>query len=310
MQRLIVYNKTLHTLRSSINEDYFYFKYISTFLDFFYLALYDNGYDMNNIYYCNTNNSTYDWVKENCTFNPIEPQANDSRTKTSGTLYYYHIPVMHNYSDLVIRYSGKNENGIFKAVGEYGSFIQKLDMLDSPYDITIFENCSNYFYRNITGLSSNYLYLYFEDKGKSLEDPIYYCFTKYDPENNYYLAKNCNYSSVKLDEKDPTSDFAYLYKVEIASKSGYILVKYFVNSSNGWLKVSARTSKFLSKVAIAFIVIGCLVFVGIIISLIVYGCKKRAARNQAYIPDQPAVIDSTPNDPFMTKTNDIQPINL
>ena len=309
IQRVQIYNLSLTKLNSSTDEDHFYFHHVSKYRDFFYLALYDNGYDMNKISYCSTNISTY-WKIDDCKFNLIEPQDKDSRNNTSGIIYYYIIPSIPDDQDLIIKYSGKNGNGIFKAAGSYRSFIERLNVVGSNYDITTFENSNNYFYTNIGGLTSKYLYLYFEDKHKSLEDPIYYCFTKYDPENNYSLAKNCNYSSVKIDEKDPVGGYDFVYKVEIGSKSGNILVKYFVNSSKGWLKVSARTSKFLSRVAIAFIVIGCLVFVGIIIVLIVYGCKKRIARNQAYIPDQPAVIDSTPNDPFMTKTNDIQPINL
>ena len=178
-------------------------------------------------------------------------------------------------------------------------------MLDSKIAITKFEYSNNYFYTNIGGLTSDYLYFYFEDKYKSLQDPIYFCFTWEEPYNNYSLTKNCNYFTLYVDDKNPASDYDYLYKVNIPPYSGYILVKYFVNSSKGWLKVKFRTSKYLSKVAIAFIVIGSLVFVGIIIGLIVYCRKKRAIRNRAYIPDQQAVNDSTPNEPFITQTNDI-----
>lgn len=106
-------------------------------------------------------------------------------------------------------------------------------MLDSKTAITTFEYSNNYFYTNIGGLISDYLYFYFEDKYKSLQDPIYFFFTGEEPYNNYSLSKNCNYFTLYVDDKNPASDYDYLYKVNIPPYSGYILVKYFVNSSKG-----------------------------------------------------------------------------
>ena len=76
-------------------------------------------------------------------------------------------------------------------------------------------------------------------------------------------------------------------------------MKYYVSSSNGYLYVKIRKSKPLSTVAIVFIIIGSLAFVGIIIGLIAYCYKRRESRNFANVPTQPAVMVSTPIYPSM-----------
>ena len=78
-----------------------------------------------------------------CTFNLTDYETYDSRTNTSSSSYYYKIPISSKDSDLIIRYSGNNNNGIFKEAGSYRSFIEKINMVDSKTAITIFENSNN-----------------------------------------------------------------------------------------------------------------------------------------------------------------------
>ena len=77
-------------------------------------------------------------------------------------------------------------------------------------------------------------------------------------------------------------------------RTDYIIVRYSTIYS-GSLYVKIRTPKPLSTVAIVFIVIGSVIFVGIIIGLIVYCCKKRERQNLACAPIPSAVVVSPPN---------------
>ena len=158
------------------------------------------------------------------------------------------------------------------------------------------KNRDNYFYTYIGYHNFDYLHFYINDPNRLLENPIYYCTTYFYPES--YL--DCTFNILFYAERNPNNDYDYLYKVNVSAYNGrYIILKYSVSSANGYLYVKIRSSKPLSTVAIVFIVIGSLAFVGIIIGLIVYCCKKRASRNLAYVPTQPEMIATTPIYPSM-----------
>ena len=289
-------DNSLKNLRPSTNEDYFYFS-IDGYYKRLYLFLLDNGYSINKIYYCNTYVYPSQSSIKNCSFNQLSSVFNDSQIKSSGKSYYYSIPILSKGSFSIIRYSGSNSYGTFKASGSYTHFIQVIT-LDASYntDITTLEDRNNYFSSYNEFYSSDYLYLYIKDKSKLLANPIYYCITSCLPQS--YLV--CNFSSLYYDEKNPTSDYDYLYSFYFSKRRGFnIVLKFSVSSSNGLLSVKVRSSKFLSTVAIVFIVIGPLAFIGIIIGLIVYCCKRRASRNLSYVLTQPEVIASAPVYPSM-----------
>ena len=290
---------SLTTLRASKNEDYFYFSIGNYTYYTLYLFLLDNGYNINKIYYCTTYTYPSQSSIKSCSFYRLDYDVSDSQTKSSGKSYYYHVGILSRYSYIIIRYSGSNSYGTFKASGSFTEFIKdiKLDA-SSDRDITTLENINNYFYTYIAGYSG-YFYFYIKDKSNLLENPIYYCITSKYP--MYYLG--CTFNRLNYYEKNPISDYDYLYRIYVSYNSGsygsYILLKYFVSSSNGYLYVKIRSSKLLSTVAIVFIVIGPLAFVAIIIGLIVYCCKRRASRNLAFVPTQPEVISSAPVYPSM-----------
>ena len=105
----------LSTLRASKDDDYFYFsidKYLSK--RFLYLYLLENDYSINKIYYCQTNTFPSQSAIESCSFFFIN--YND---KNSDTSYNYKIPILSNDSYIIIRYSGSNNNGSFKAIFSY-----------------------------------------------------------------------------------------------------------------------------------------------------------------------------------------------
>ena len=281
----------LSTLRASRDDDYFYFsidKYLSK--SFVYLYLFENDYGINKIYYCQTNTFPSQSAIDSCSFFFINHD-----NINSDTSYNYKIPILSNDSYIIIRYSGSNNNGTFKA--SFSDTFKKKILVDVNYDteLTAVQNDYNYFYAYIGNLSSNRLYFYFKDKSKILVEAIFYHFTNSNPESFIPTTYYYTYRT----EKYTNNDYDYLYIFNISSyRTNYIYVRYTTYYS-GSLFIKIRTSKILSTVAIVFIVIGPVIFVGIMIALIVYCCKKKSKRNLAYAPTQPAVVVSPPNAPLI-----------
>ena len=213
-------------------------------------------------------------------------------------------------SYLIIKYSGSNSYGTIKARGSFSTLIQKISV-GSNTDTTLkkYDEIYNYFYASVGYPSYNYLYFYFDDPYTNLKDPIYICKTNNDPETYSSTIRDCYFSSLYYDEKNPTSNYDYSYKVDISSyHGGYVIVKYSFRSSYDSLYVKALyKSNKLSTVAIVFIAIAGVVFVTIIIAILCYSCKRRAANNIAYVPtqpptivsEQPALVVQTPSYPLV-----------
>ena len=310
IQKVLI-GDSLTYLTASKDEEYFYFSIDRySYHNYLYLFLLVDDYNINQINYCRTNTYPSQSSIDSCSFNSFSSDYSESQKKSSSTSFYYKVPISSGYSYIIIKYLGSNNYGTIKASASYTHFIRSITLgSSSNTEITKLVDSNNYFYTYIGYPNSDYLYFYIKDQNYLLEEPIYYCFTYSDPQD-YSPIRYCSFSSLYMYQKNPDSEYHYLYRVNIRYYNGYnLLVKYSVSSPNGWLYVKIRTSQPLSTVAIVFIVIGSLAFVGIIIGLIVYCCKKRASRNIAYVPTQQAVMDSTPIFPSMESNNVIQPIN-
>ena len=225
-------------LRSSTYTDYFYFSYNSyTTYSKAYLLLFDNGYglSLNSTYYCSSSSYPSDSTIKECTFNYKNCYA-----MSKGRIYYYEIPISRGNSYIIMKYSGKNSSGIFKA---RSLFIDKVpvDSNDETKFIMTLDSY-NYFYTKID--YSRYNYLYFnltELKSNNLEQPIYYCKTNNNPE--YYSPKGeCSFISLNYySENNTKGTYEYYYKLDISSISySYIVVKFYALHSP--LDIHAKSS--------------------------------------------------------------------
>ena len=124
-----------------------------------------------------------------------------------------------------------------------------------------------------------------------------------------YPPKNSCFNRLSYSEKNPNDHYNYSYIIDQSSyRGGYIIVKYYVDSiddayySLGARSLSYSLSKPLSTVAIVFIVIGSVVFVGIIIGVIIYFYRKRKANKSSDTLTQPDAA-SSPSNPFVEQNN-------
>ena len=116
-------------LRTSKNEDYFYFSIDSYYVDYYlYLFLLVNDYNLNQIYFCRTNTYPSQSSIDRCPFYSLSNDYSESHTKSSSTSFYYQVPII-RYSYIIIKYSGNNSYGTFKASASYTHFIQNI-MID------------------------------------------------------------------------------------------------------------------------------------------------------------------------------------
>ena len=189
IQYITMGDTSLKLLRSSTYYDYFYFSYNrDTTYTKAYLLLFDNWYslNLNSTYYCSTSSYPSDTTIKDCTFH-----YKNCYGLSKGRIYYYQIPISKSNNYIIIKYSGKNSSGIFKA---RSIFIDKVPV--DYYDETILTmtlDSHNYFYTNIDYSSYNYLYFNLTDlKRDNLEQPLYYCKTNKNPEN-YSPISDCNF---------------------------------------------------------------------------------------------------------------------
>ena len=294
-------------LPSSIDDGYFFLSISSLKSnEFLYLLLIDHYYELNNIYFCVTNSYPSEEEIDKCIFNSIKNYGFDKH-KAVGILYYYkfNLPTYADY--IIIRYSGKYTSGLFCAES---TIIPPMDYvyLNLPSDISLspITYQENYFYSEVSN-HSDFHYLYFSDKSDSFQETIFYCLTMDDPKK--YPPKNSCFNRLSYSEKNPNDHYNYSYIIDQTSyHGGYIIVKYYVDSiddayySLGARSLSYSLSKPLSTVAIVFIVIGSVVFVGIIIGVIIYCYRKRKANKSADTLTQPDAA-SSPSNPFVEQNN-------
>ena len=305
---------SLTSLESSTNDCYFYFQIGSyTYNNYLYLYLLDKNYNLYSVIsYCQTSTTPQQAISY-CDFRSKSYDDYDNIDNSKG--YYYKIPLSYSSSKyLIIKYSGSYKYGTIKVRGSFSSFMKRIFVGESTAtSLTKIDEIYNYFYTYIDNNNYDHLYFYFYDPPNSLKEPIYYCRINEDPEHYYSVIKNCDFYSLYYDEKKPTSNYDYSYKVDISRyHRWYVIIRYSVSSSYYSLYVKGLyKSKSISTLAIVFIVIAGVAFVSIIITILCYCCKRRTPNNINYVetqpavvvPEQPALVVQTPSYPLVEQGN-------
>ena len=323
--KYVLTDNTLTILNSTINDGYFYFSTTYISHNYLYLNLFDRDYNLNNtISYCRTNIRPFQAISS-CNFISKYYDDNDYPGTSKG--YFYKIPLDKSYY-LIIKYSGNNSYGTIKARGSFSNLIEKISIdASSDTSLTKYNELFNYFYAYIdnSNPSYDYLFFYFDDPYNNLKDPIYYCRTNNNPEVYSSIIRDCYFSTLYYDEKNPTGKYDFSYKVDISSyHGGYVIVRYSVSSSYNLLYVKGlyNKSKKITILAIVFFVIAGVFLVSITITVIYCCCscfKRIASNNNAYVqnqpalvvpeqpalivPEQPALAIQTPSYPFVQQNN-------
>jgi hypothetical protein len=152
LKYLPIGNTSFTPLTPSTDFNYFFFPavlYADT-----HIVLLDNGYNINNITYCNAYSYPTKQVIDICYFHNLS--SYDSKSTPLGTEYYYakHIGSVKQY--LIMRYSGKNVNGTIKASGVV-AYMKKIEIDSFGTSLTGDVNGDTYFYSSIY---SGYEYIY------------------------------------------------------------------------------------------------------------------------------------------------------
>ena len=284
IQEIELADSSFRNLRASTFPDFFYISInVQTLYNNIHFLLLDNGYNISNINFCFTSSSPSDWTISSCKF--YSYKYINSKTKSEGILYHYNVPILSSNSYIIIKYSGNNPNGEFKA---RSYFMEKVP-IDSHEELELSAavNITNEFYTEIGNPSSNYLYFNFTDLNNNLQQPIFHCLTYDNPK--YYSP--LSFIFLNYDKKNKIgSKYEYYYSVDIKSYKGYyIVIHYSVNSSHSSIYVQSSYNSFSSKlstVAIVFIVITP-VIIGIIITILCLIKRKRRTKN---IAPEPAPI--------------------
>ena len=298
----------METLKSSIMNDYFFF-YTHLGKDE-NLLLIDDNYDMNDIYYCSVFIHTLptESTIKNCSFNILYPY--DSRNTSKGIEYYYNITSSSKYNYIIIRYSGSKYKGNIKACALYAD-IKKIP-IGSFYEtnITRIANTYAFFYSSIEYPHPNYLYFNITDRDTQFDKSMHYCFSHSNPESNFFGTINrCDIFSLSYYNKTKNKYglYEYYYKVDVSHYDtiNIIIVKfgfcsstrqlYAQNSYDEYGYTPSSKTKPLSTLTIVFIVTGAAAFLGIIITVIFYYCRKKEVNNITYTPNEPAEGRAAPS---------------
>ena len=161
----------------------------------------------------------------------------------------------------------------------------------------------NYFYMDLFYATIFDLYFYLDDSSYGLTTPIEYCVTDSYPGNSDSFS--CNYKTLYTSS---TSGSLKYFKVTsfYLSAYRYIVVKYTGSNPGGYLYAKASYDDIfdivgttLSIVSIVCIVIGCIVFVSILITVLCCVFRRRRIYGGVgYVPPQPAVVITTPLNPY------------
>lgn len=161
----------------------------------------------------------------------------------------------------------------------------------------------NYFYMDLFYATIFDLYFYLDDSSYGLTIPIEYCVTDSYPGNSDSFS--CNYKTLYTSS---TSGSLKYFKVTsyYLSSYRYIVVKYTGSNPGGYLYAKASYDDIfdivgttLSIVSIVCIVIGCIVFVSILITVLCCVFRRRRIYGGVgYVPPQPAVVITTPLNPY------------
>lgn len=182
------------------------------------------------------------------------------------------------------------------------STMKRVYIDDSVYTLNT-NSGDNYFYMDLFYATIFDLYFYLDDSSYGLTLPIEYCVTDSYPGNSDSFS--CNYKTLYTSS---TSGSLKYFKVTsyYLSSYRYIVVKYTGSNPGGYLYAKASYDDIfdivgttLSIVSIVCIVIGCIVFVSILITVLCCVFRRRRIYGGVgYVPPQPAVVITTPLNPY------------
>ena len=182
------------------------------------------------------------------------------------------------------------------------STMKRVYIDDSLYTLNT-NSGDNYFYMDLFYATIFDLYFYLDDSSYGLTTPIEYCVTDSYPGNSDSFS--CNYKTLYTYS---TSGSLKYFKVTsyYLSAYRYIVVKYKGSNPGGYLYAKASYDDIfdivgttLSIVSIVCIVIGCIVFVSILITVLCCVFRRRRIYGGVgYVPPQPAVVITTPLNPY------------
>ena len=182
------------------------------------------------------------------------------------------------------------------------STMKRVYIDDSLYTLNT-NSGDNYFYMDLFYATIFDLYFYLDDSSYGLTTPIEYCVTDSYPGNSDSFS--CNYKTLYTYS---TSGSLKYFKVTsyYLSAYRYIVVKYTGSNPGGYLYAKASYDDIfdivgttLSIVSIVCIVIGCIVFVSILITVLCCVFRRRRIYGGVgYVPPQPAVVITTPLNPY------------
>ena len=182
------------------------------------------------------------------------------------------------------------------------STMKRVYIDDSVYTLNT-NSGDNYFYMDLFYATIFDLYFYLDDSSYGLTTPIEYCVTDSYPGNSDSFS--CNYKTLYTYS---TSGSLKYFKVTsyYLSAYRYIVLKYTGSNPGGYLYAKASYDDIfdivgttLSIVSIVCIVIGCIVFVSILITVLCCVFRRRRIYGGVgYVPPQPAVVISTPLNPY------------
>ena len=182
------------------------------------------------------------------------------------------------------------------------STMKRVYIDDSLYTLNT-NSGDNYFYMDLFYATIFDLYFYLDDSSYGLTTPIEYCVTDSYPGNSDSFS--CNYKTLYTSS---TSGSLKYFKVTsyYLSAYRYIVLKYTGSNPGGYLYAKASYDDIfdivgttLSIVSIVCIVIGCIVFVSILITVLCCVFRRRRIYGGVgYVPPQPAVVITTPLNPY------------
>lgn len=182
------------------------------------------------------------------------------------------------------------------------STMKRVYIDDSVYTLNT-NSGDNYFYMDLFYATIFDLYFYLDDSSYGLTLPIEYCVTDSYPGNSDSFS--CNYKTLYTSS---TSGSLKYFKVTsyYLSAYRYIVLKYTGSNPGGYLYAKASYDDIfdivgttLSIVSIVCIVIGCIVFVSILITVLCCVFRRRRIYGGVgYVPPQPAVVITTPLNPY------------
>ena len=191
----------------------------------------------------------------------------------------------------------------------------------------------NYFYMENYYSDKNNIYFYIKDTGNGFSsDNLDFCYTNTlpdrDEDNPFHDCDNAGASLKKIIEHKSHNEYQnydelyYLYEFYSPHKHDYLVIKYSLSTTNGFLSVQASYSDIndlvesligsgLTTLAIVLIEVGAIIGLSIIITIIVccyiYKRKKTNVGNISSVQPLPSdVISNTTDSPLVAQT----PANL